>query len=465
MRLAFDLNNGGIASYQWGDLHANFRSVATPTPAVLKDTLVSLTSGVANWTTPAEFRSTVSLLHEFAHYLQDITTGVGHADYLQRRTQVRAILSAARDASWGVRPTPDIPTLTSAFFGKLLFRPFSSFSDAELEPIKNRFEILSPQSRITREVLADYSLEALLESEAAATTFAQLTPLKMTDDGFDILKDNLAVLDLVTMGTVYSAPYGYVDELMELPERVRGVAAAGVIAWTLSVLVDIACAYPARTLMRRSNIDAVEFDPGVKFARLMQAYHQADEKAGADIIEALHHQDGALLERALLRMCPVRYPSCEMVYQDWIQVLKALDQEEDATVSLRIQACERRLANPRVASEKTIGALLSFGPGLPFFCRSPYGGGLGYVILGYAKGLDPALVTRLTADMSRNARDLRLVELIAGGEPYVCPFTEQGVCQAVQPACSAGIADINNLPDTNECLVRSGLTTAGWKFN
>lgn len=462
--IAFDLNAQGLASYRWGSLYAHFTWVATPTTDLLKKVLVALATGEATWSNAIEFRATLSLLHEFVHYIQDVSTGVGHWDYLVRREEVPKALTAGRNASRHLVDraiSAEIARQSSVMRGRLLFLPARDVPAARLARAVTRMESLHPGIHVSADEATDFSLESMLEAEAALTTLSEVFALKMTDAQLDTLKSNSSAVDLRSMGRAYYGPFDNFVALLELSGH-RGVDALHAVSPVLSLFVDVACAHPSPQLLRRRGLDPTDCEPGVKLARLMRAMHEADARTGEEMSRWFKTFDDSKAEQALLRMCPVPYPtSCE-VYEDWRHVLSAIDAEHDETVKLRLISCERRIAARKSVSSKRIGDL--FNCGLPFLCHTGAKKGLASVHLNWRGSLDPGAEGRLFADVLRGARDVRLWEHIAEASPYTCPLAERGLCEAAEPACGDGLNSLDLLPSIEGCSVRRALTEVGWRL-
>src|SRR6476659_8349610 len=79
-----ELHAGQIANYRWSSHLARFGRLAILESKSFAKILAAFSAGFAPWTDDVEFRSIVAMIHEIAHYLQDVTTGIGNWDFLAR---------------------------------------------------------------------------------------------------------------------------------------------------------------------------------------------------------------------------------------------------------------------------------------------------------------------------------------------------------------------------------------------
>src|SRR5688500_2340549 len=93
--MRFDLNSPSLAQYHWGTLFCRF----SPNAPIARNTYIQIlaytAAGVAPWRTDDEFRVTAALLHEIVHLAQDLTTGIGHWDYMSDSRSTHAMLRYA----------------------------------------------------------------------------------------------------------------------------------------------------------------------------------------------------------------------------------------------------------------------------------------------------------------------------------------------------------------------------------
>jgi hypothetical protein len=466
MRIAFDLEAPGLASYRWGSLYTHFTWFATPTKDLVHEFARMLGANTAPWKNAVEFRATLSFLHEIVHYLQDVGTGVGHWDYLIRQHYIPEILQKSRAASWA-SPDQRYPSLealrvASEMHEKLLFVPFRHMSQNRVREMVGRICALEEGTKITVDNEIDVSVEAMLESEAAWLAVEQVLGLGGSDEQLEVLTSEKSLFDLRSMGRQYWAPRDTIHhELLGFAgddnsfDKMRFSNAA------LAMLVDIACAHPSPELLKKKELDLVDCAPPVRFIRMVKAIYAADQKDGDELGAAIAARDFGKLEEVLLRKCPVRYPRSDEVYEDWKAHLSTF-RSKDETVSLRITSCDRRLEAPERAGLKNLDSLLLGGEarGLPIFLQTD--GGLLTLFFAWRHLPGSDVEQRLRGDMAVHDRDMRLAELATDGEAFRCPLAEMRRCHVVEPRCLAGMKDLDLLPSSKECLVRQVLTDSGW---
>lgn len=70
-----ELHAGQIANYRWSSHLTRFGRLAILENKSFAKILAACSAGFAPWSDDVEFRSIVAMIHEIAHYLQDVTTG------------------------------------------------------------------------------------------------------------------------------------------------------------------------------------------------------------------------------------------------------------------------------------------------------------------------------------------------------------------------------------------------------
>src|SRR5262249_30772139 len=91
----YSLRSGNIADYKWGSYVTQFH-LAPFGKRTWAEILASIMAGAGIWKTPAELRAYIAFLHEIVHYFQDVTTGVGHWDFVAREHHRAELLGLSR---------------------------------------------------------------------------------------------------------------------------------------------------------------------------------------------------------------------------------------------------------------------------------------------------------------------------------------------------------------------------------
>jgi hypothetical protein len=469
MRIGFDLQHPALASYRWGSLYTHFSWFATPTKELINQVIRMLATNTAPWKNAIELRATISFLHEIIHYLQDVSTGIGHWDFLVRQEYLPQILAVSRTRSWTPSEAPygmqEAALLASEMNENLIFVPFKYISEKRQRKLISHISALKYLSDIPCDREIDFSVEAMLEAEAAWGAVNKVFGLLMDDSQAAVLTNETGLFDLRSMGREYSAAYEYIEDLLSLTNTKTPVSrreALNVHTTLLSMLVDIACAHPSPALQRKCGVSLWDLSPPVRFVRMMHAFHTISEVDGRDFTKALTDIDYSKAEEVLLRKCKVKYPNSQEVYSDWKDQLRPFE-AEDSTASIRITSCDRRLELPDRAGQKSLESLvLGKARGLPIYCHTSAGVLRAYFGWRNFPGGDEDEI--LQADMYRTDRDMRLAQLVIDGEAFSCPLSETNRCDVAQTRCRDGMSDLNLLPSLKECLIRDALTSAGWNI-
>ena len=464
LRLADLLSSQSLAYYSWGTQTLWFSPFAAVTRRSPMLVLASIAAaGVGSWESEAEFRQTVSLLHELVHYAQDISTGVGHWDYVQRLKVHKSLLTRARNnIVLGERliETDEARKNFTEAFGDSLYNAADLTRTARAETIKRELmkEPTYHSGDGTEELL---SIESILEAEAVLQVYQTIRELRVTETAQDILENNRALFFPPAMAELY---YGVFVQIMH--SIVQGAGdIAGLTAERLDKLfvmylwlLDVCLAYPPPTYFNKTGRDPVDFLPGLKFMHLNRALTAGIDNSEASIIG----ERGA--EETVLQLSGVKYPLSSEIYEQWIQYFGSEPAFEDDPIAVRrSKLCEQRLNGNYIFRPKDVQLLIE--PNMPLF---------------FSDGRTPAtnMVFRLSPDnipgdassqfddfraaLLAHVRDMRLIQWFYLDRPFQCPIARE--CRVARPNCASGLAAFSDLPDDPGCFVGTGLHRVGFSL-
>src|SRR5215204_1566864 len=180
------LKNQDLASYRWGRYHISLSRSSVSERTYLIEAIAALLHGIGRWETAAEFRSFVSLFHETVHYEQDITTGVGHWDYVVRDRFKKDILSDFRFQTY-VESTAESKlkkrTKLNQFADSSIFNAYGFREE-------NAIRMLSAELRkypsYQNGCEKKFTMNSLLEFDAAFSVYSCISNLHVTEAGAEI---------------------------------------------------------------------------------------------------------------------------------------------------------------------------------------------------------------------------------------------------------------------------------------
>lgn len=468
----FDLNSPALARYHWGTLFCQFSHTAPIGRKTFVETAAALMAGVAPWNDEEGFRSTAALLHELVHLGQDLTTGLGHADYRARRISNSSLLRYAPIAieldGAGARPpyrqqgAPRLaagerdPIVASAH-DALRYYPY------EMMPQRRRAAVRALLDRefgaaIEDDTLFDLSTQSLLETDAAHQVLVSLKNLGMDDAQWDIFDRNRRVVDPEVLGNEYWGPRILLAQIIVHHTEMSEENLLRILPVVFGIFVDSALAYPPPELIADCGLTADDFDPSVKFGRLLKAFQALIGDVIDGFWNALAEHDYTRAEDILLQQIAAPYPPAEEVYGAWLAELALLGPERDATIpALRAGSCAYRLDNGPLQAGRGVELLFDLQAPVYYlhdeqgFAKTDWGD----------RVIDPDKSNALTLEMVDDFMLTELAEFLYRTGEFRCPHAQAGICDAVEDACGAGYVHPTQLPDHPDCRARRVLRDCG----
>src|ERR1700730_1021736 len=354
-----DLESRGLASYRWGGYRIAFSDLASFTKeGSFGHFLGGLTRGFIDWQDRSELLAILSILHEYAHFEQDVTSGLGHWDFYFRRllrNQVFLNAQAQYDsATKPLRPLPDEKAQwTATMFSPLVRVDFTP--QGRLYELKLLSRVLREELAVAPEVAADVAphltIQSILELDAVCAVYLTLIDLQRT-------VENDKELDAVDqfwlpskMAAPYAGPFNFI--FTELANQLAGEiddTKIRAIVRMIQFLCGLSLAHPSPDWLRRHDQEAEDFHPGVRLMRMLTA-PSGNKSRGL-----------RGTEDAVRRTPNFEYPMIADIYRDWADVLR----EEGSASNLYSAIAEMRVANCEAVSTGNLrrrgGASTSTGP-------------------------------------------------------------------------------------------------------
>jgi hypothetical protein len=462
MAFRFPLRAASLAHYNWGSLLPRFSARAPLTTRSLPEFVSQMNQEVGVWKTEAQFRGFIAFHHEVVHYLQDLTTGIGHWDYLIQRQRVPQVLGEGLWSKFGLKHTITEKSLAK----ELLYVPTSKLPRKRRAMLLANLRKLAPKLKRGEET--PYSIESLLEAEAAVTVDLQWRRFKKsTEAGWGIADQNRHIFDPWKMPEGYRA---LVEEFAMITlqpivhrfenEPVLFEAAMMLHNLTFILLSDIACAHPPPFMFKDHGLSQAEYEPGLRFARLARAYSMMPDEL-EPWRSLVWSSDVEGIERHLKPYMNYDYISYGEINKAWVSVLRKLSEEsDDRLLKLRCKAALVRAERPNSLLNKTLASFIDHGLRLPL-CTAP-----GFIGYGFTpEDLDPDEDKIFFVDLMRLNRDAALADYFLKTGPFICPLAETGSCQIPIAVCSEGMKSISELPDSPHCAVRCSLKESNFSLN
>lgn len=251
---------------------------------------VSMPGPAKNWASVEEAVDDLTTRHEFCHFIQDSTTGVGHWDEVIFRKECLELISrysAAQDWSGVEEVREDFDVRAFAQF--LVFAPVSVEKARKSERIK--FLANHDIATLTSAGADRYfGIANLLETDAVAENLIHVTEVMIHnhDDAVSILNHD----SVRHLWNPSEMPTSYVEHFnawrsVFAPEATRAtdpdfiLRSLNTSGRILQQLTDIALAYPPPSFMQSISEDRkLFFDPVVKYYCLLSAFYQMGFDAG-----------------------------------------------------------------------------------------------------------------------------------------------------------------------------------------
>jgi hypothetical protein len=425
---------------------------------------------VALWQSGDDVRALAALQHEGAHALQDLTTGVGHHDYLETELVLPQLFSFARERTkrTSILDESKWKWCHELLEGRLWLTTTEEKLRVRRAERKEAFRRLLGNHGVSDLDPRPFDLVSVLETAAAASVMSQLFTLARSAEQAAALESEKGALDPWLMGPTYS-------ELMTLALSVArevckslgddpgsstpsGTSLAVSVARVLiELLGDIALAVPPPDAESHANPNLLGCDPGLKLARLLRAvqYVVASDALHKVFSDAFKERLWPNVEALLLDViagedhCAV-YPHSKDVYTQWHRHLVgrqaelAMAKRKDPILEARIEACERRTKGELAFWELDAVGLTYLGVPLALTLSD------GRLML---LGSESHSLLLWIADRNHA---VSLAEHMLRGTRLEC-LLARSLCGASTAICRVGIDDIAELP-SNGCSVRDFVT-------
>jgi hypothetical protein len=475
----FDLDTPGMGVYRWGSLMPVFSPLSPARAQDYPRTLAGFMAGGMTWQTPAEFRAWVCLTHELTHYIQDLTTGVGHWDHVARDEGFLGLLGRARfhAGPWATLPIgaqdplgidtrdpdPEARGLLESLRERLLFLQGAAVPDRRRAALaEGAAPMLAPGGS------ADvYRIESLLEGEAAAVSLCQVLEVQSaTAEQWEVINENASVwlptsmpdeyVDLLT-DVIAAMEHMYGESFAELGQAERD-AFLILSARFMCLLVDLACAHPSAERLAREGARKSDYEPGLRYLRMLFAMGAMDERRFGELLTAMR-EDFERAEALLVERCGYAYLPVRTIYEDWAQRLDAMVEKNpnDEIAKLRAECCRIRLEHPDAWKDKSLWSL--FKHEMPFYVLGP--DGLTSMGQRWAH-LEGRAMTEIYAELMWNGVRLGLHDLFYETGRFGCPLGRARTCDAAIDACRTGLRVTSQYPPAPDCRVRHFLEVNGF---
>jgi hypothetical protein len=392
------------------------------------------------------------------HVGQDISTGLGHSDFLMRRQEMVNLLHEA--ASYKPNGIPLRPPFGQNNLLLLRTRLRQTYYPNDEVPDVRRDDIRALMGKeigrpIDDATLFDFSLQSILECDAAFSVLLTVNQLRSDEEQFAIGKANLDVIDRESLGTVYQRA---VDQAQGIAAHHWGIDdndLAIILPLFFGMLVDSALAVPPIAWIRKRDLDPTEFDPAVKYFRLLMAFQQLKGEAMDAFVRGLRQGTLVQAEAALLGAAKFAYPSSEEIYRAWIDVLGPMS-EESAVAKIRRDACQFRLDNGVLTDRRDIDLLFGMQAPVMFFHT-----GRGFFKTDWgARVLDRDSEVSFVVELIDDLLLVELCDFIYRVGEFRCPHARANICPSVRDECSAGFTTFEQFPEGEGCRARDLLKFA-----
>lgn len=310
----------GLAQYRWGSGAIRFTDISAVGRMAPAEIVTEIMKQHSIWDGDAGFRRTVTYLHELVHYLQDLTTGIGHWDFVQRQAAYNELMPAIVsqfDAGPSTAP-PDARRFNEMVSDSF----FNGWPHADRSWEKQCLADTASGNgwHIEGGDIAElFSMESILETEAVLQTVVTIMRTDMTPKAQAILRDNISIFNPLRMPEKYSGLCQFIlhhtmhslgaTDTETFVREIGGTDVDLAKLYHLYVfLIDLACAHPPPRYFEETSLRREDFLPGVRLMRYMYAFQNGLPDDADDPIST---------ERRLNQACGIAYPTVSEVYRMW----------------------------------------------------------------------------------------------------------------------------------------------------
>ncbi|MEK8049577.1 hypothetical protein AACH10_04935 [Ideonella sp. DXS22W] len=465
--MRFDIRSPSLAQYHWSTLFCRFSPAAALPENFIFRAIAAIAQNAAPWNTEGEFRATVALLHELAHLAQDLSTGIGHWDFLVHASATRSRLddAASMVRVHGPRPPYEPSAPISALDAEvpatgldtllLKYAPFDLIADDQRDRLRRILEHDLGQP-LGDDTLFDYSTQAIMESDAAGEVVAYVGGMLVSPEQRAILEGSLDLVDPRRLGKEYWRTRANLYQVLAHHCDLDANATIRLGNLLFGLFADIALAHPPATWVAKRSASLDDFEPLVKFGRLLIAFQRLAGASMDRFLTALMEGSDLEAERLLIEVSPIKYPASDEVYEAWATELRE-HSEGSMVAKLRFNACEFRLSRGSVMRSRGLGILLEMEA--PIIYLTP---DQGFVKLDWgARIVDPSQNFGLTQELLDRFTVMELADFLFRTGEFRCPYAEAQICRVAGDRCATGLIHLAQIPNSPQCTVRGLLSHCG----
>jgi hypothetical protein len=449
--MRFDMHAPSLAQYHWSTLFCRFSTAVPFDKSFAVRTMAALSRDRAIWEDDAQFRAAVALLHELTHLAQDLTTGLGHWDFMTHWTNDAALLQQA--GLMLARRDHPLPYAFPRDAGHKCskFVPFDMMAPVARDRLRMILE-RDVQQPLTDATLFDYSPQALMESDAAGAVLSWLGRMKLTPLQAEIQSRNLDLVDPGKLGDVYWSSRVNLYQVLQHHCDTDEDQTITIGDALFGIFTDIALAHPSSEWCLLGEEREAEFEPTVKFGRLLIAFQALAGSSMERFMYALMDRKYLEAERLLLAAGRWCYPSSEQIYEGWQRVLKT-QSDQSLVADLRRGACEFRLENGVVLPARDIDTLFALQAPIIYLTADA-----GFVKVDWNSR---AMESNLISELLDRFTVMELADFLVRTGEFRCPYATAEACDVAEDGCYGGFVHLAQFPAAAGCTARQALEHFG----
>lgn len=460
MRLAAQSGSSSsqvLAEYLWGQGTLELNPLSALAQGMYAKAMAGITNGFMTAHTGDEFRGLVALLHELAHCNQDMCTGVGFWDWMQRLEALPPIMGEARDLSWVPQRASSLGALSDRYCTGSLVNAAGFGRDWEGDVLLKHLGGL-----VTAGAEHRYRTVNVLEIEASLAAYDTIRHLRGDAAQRALVQSNRSLFH------VAESPYA------DLLSAIAGVVLPGqwqagkidadgydALLKLTPFLLDIALAVPPPSYLQQHGLALEDFLPGVRLVRLLEALAHVGDMGPVD------YSDDIAVYSAIDKHCRstprFTYPGVRDIYAAWMAEFDRVAATEPyRETALRKRAlCERRLQFEYPVWSRAGTVLM--GLEIPFKTRVGVEESIHTLFGSMFTDAGPLASIEHDAKVTTEA----MMHYVLGMQPrYNCPLAvrNNSGCKAQTAACLAGIQGLNTVPRSADCRVHQHLQKWYWNL-